>query len=278
MRAWVAGIGFGLMLLPTVLAQQGTAAAALAPCVAGARPSFDVSSVKPSQTSSNSSSMRSRPDGLTATGALKRLILNAYGLQDFQLSGGPDWVNTSTWEVAAKIDPPDTAPTKADMAAYDAWNERRMGRLQSLLADRFALKCHMTAKELPVYELIIAKSGSKLKETTAEEGKRGSMNVNGDSRKNQMVATGVDLKTLAKTLAGDVGRSVIDKTGLAGSYDLTLAWAADTMRAGQPADTDAASGPTLFTAVEEQLGLKLVAAKGPVDVLVIDGVEKPGEN
>ena len=219
--------------------------------------------------------MRMRPDSLTATGTLRRLILSAYGLRDFQLTGGPDWLNTSTWEVAAKIDPPDPPPAKAD-PAYDAWNQRRTQRLQSLLAERFGLKCHMTTKELPVYELVVAKGGSKLTETKAEEDKRGSTNIEGRNHKSVGTFTGVTTKSLAAMLSGEAGRMVLDKTELTGSYDFTLTWANDDEPTA--ANADAASGPTLFTAVQEQLGLKLESSKGPVEVLVIDSVEKPGEN
>ncbi len=259
--------------VPMAVGQQAVDAGP-APCVAGPRANFDVSTVKSSQISNGSSSMRLRPDGMMSSGSLRRLIMNAYGLRDFQLTGGPDWVNTSTWDIAAKIDPPDDR-SKLDEAGRKEWDKRRSQRLQSLVMDRFQLKCHMVTKELPVYELVLAKGGSKLKETTAEEGKRGSTNVNGQNRKNEATFTGVTTKGLATTLSGQMGRDVVDKTGLTGSYDFTLTWMSDDLSAAQ---ADTASGPTLFTAVEEQLGLKLVSAKGPVEVLVIDGVEKPGEN
>jgi uncharacterized protein (TIGR03435 family) len=263
--------------VPLAMGQKDVAAGAgLAPGAAGVRATFDVSTVKASQTSSRSSSMRSRADGITASGSLRRFAEVAYGLRDFQVTGGPDWVNTSTWEVAAKIDPPDVAPAKTDAAAYDAWNERRMERMQSLLAERFGLKCHMTTKELPVYELVLAKGGSKLKETTAEEGKRGSTNVEGQGRKSQATFTGVTTKSLATSLSSEAGRLVLDKTGLTGSYDFTLTWTNDDH--SMETEADAASGPTLFTAVQEQLGLKLEPSKGPVPVLVIDSAERPGEN
>jgi uncharacterized protein (TIGR03435 family) len=134
----------------------------------------------------------------------------------------------------------------------------------------------MTTKELPVYELVLAKGGAKLKETTAEEAKRGSTNIEGRNHKSDGTFTGITTKALATTLSGETGRAVLDKTGLTGSYDFTLTWAND----DQPtaADADTASGPTIFTALHEQLGLKLESSKGPVEVLVIDSVEKPGEN
>jgi uncharacterized protein (TIGR03435 family) len=214
---------------------------------------------------------------MLATGSVRRLVVSAYDLRDFQVTGGPDWMNTSTWEIAARIDPPDVQPPATDAAGRQAWNDRRMARLQSMLMDRFQLKCHMVTKELPVYDLVIGKSGSKLKETTAEQGKRGSMNTNDRDSKVTSVGTGVDLGSLTRLLASQVERTVVDKTGLTGSYDYTLTWAADDMHSRQP-ESDAASGPTIFTAVEEQLGLKLESAKGPVQVLVVDELDKPAEN
>jgi uncharacterized protein (TIGR03435 family) len=271
--ALIPAIGL-ILTAPLLLGQQsGTPGAA-----PGAGASFDVSTVKASQTSSHSSSIRSRPDGITASGSLRRFIEVAYGLRDFQVTGGPDWVNTATWEIAAKIDPPDVAPAKTDTAAYDAWNARRMQRMQSLLAARFGLKYHMATKELPVYDLVPAKGGPKLKETTADEGKRGSTNVEGRGRKSQATFTGVTTKSLATSLSSEAGRMVLDKTGLTGTYDFTLTWMTDAQPGAADADADTASGPTLFTAVQEQLGLKLEAAKGPVEILVIDSAEKPSEN
>jgi uncharacterized protein (TIGR03435 family) len=262
--------------VPLAMGQKDVVAGAgLVPCATGTRATFDVSTVKASQTSSGTSLMRSRADGVTANGSLRRLTQAAYGLQDFQVTGGPDWVNTATWDITARIDPPDVAPSRAD-AAYLPWNERRLQRMQSLLAERFDLKCHMTTKEMPVYDLVLAKGGSKLKETTADESKRGSTNVEGQGRKSQATFTGVTTKSLAAILSSEAGRMVLDKTGLTGSYDFTLTWTKDDQTTA--ADADAASGPTLFTAVQEQLGLKLESSKGPIEVLVIDSAEKPGEN
>jgi uncharacterized protein (TIGR03435 family) len=124
--------------------------------------------------------------------------------------------------------------------------------------------------------LVQAKSGAKLAVTTASDEKRHSISSNGNSHKTDLVATGVTLDELVRyLLSGEVGRTVVDKTGLTGSYDITLTWM-PAMASAQ--DADAASGPTIFTALEEQLGLRLVPAKGPVPVLVVDSVVKPSEN
>jgi uncharacterized protein (TIGR03435 family) len=246
-------------------------------CAARTRVSFDVASVKLSSGSPNSSSMRTLRDGLTASGTVLHLIRNAYGLRDFQITGGPEWVNNATFDVSAKIDPPDLDWAKLDAAGRIAWGQREMDRLQSLLAERFHLKCHTVMKELPVYNLVVAKGGVKFQETTAAEDKRGSMSSSGDGHATSMKATGIPMENAAKYLSSELGRTVVDKTGLAGSYDLKLTFAPDA-RAGETPQTDANAGATLFTALQEQLGLKLESAKGPVEVLVIDSIDKPGEN
>jgi uncharacterized protein (TIGR03435 family) len=244
------------------------------PCAALDRPSFDVVSVKPTNGDSHSSSTHSTSDGVVITSAMRHMILFAYNLHDFQLSGGPDWVETSTWEVRGKNDVPDPPWSKLSEAERKAFSDQLLLRVQSLLADRFHLKCHTITKELPVYELVVAKGGAKLKESTADEGKRNSTSVSGHNGQMHATAIGLTSERIATILGGEVDRIVLDKAGLTGSYDLTLDWAHD----APAGSTDAPTGPTIFTALEEQLGLKLVPAKGPVPVVVIDAVEKPSEN
>ena len=261
-------------MLIAALPAMAQESAAPDPCAAGTRAGFDVVSIKPSQTSSRSSSMNGTPDGIVFTGSLRRMILRGFALHDFQVSGGPDWVSTATWVVSAKDDTPGPEFSKSSRAELQAQFDKRMQQVRSLLMDRFQLKCHVTAKELPVYELVQAKGGAKLKPTTAEPSKQNS--DSSDSRGLQMhnAAVGVTSARIASLLTNEVDRMVVDKTGLTGSYDLTLDWVHD----APAGSTDAPTGPTIFTALEEQLGLKLVPAKGPVPVLTIDSVEKPSEN
>jgi len=192
------------------------------------------------------------------------------------VTGGPDWVNTQVWEIHARIDPPETDMKPADEATRRALTERFTQRIRSLLADRFQFKCHIITKELPVYELVLVKGGAKFTETKSEPGRQHSMSSNGNSRKIDMNATGITMADLSRSLAGNVGRPVLDKTGLTGQYDLQMTWA-PAPPAAQENDA-APTGPSIFTALQEQLGLRLVSAKGPVQVLVIDSVEKPEEN
>jgi len=167
---------------------------------------------------------------------------------------------------------------------------------QALLADRFKLTLHKEIRELPVYSLVIAKNGSKLRVSkpgdTYEAGlKTASGNIVGPHMMlmqlggGQIGGQGVLLEVLVKQLSSQLGRVVQDKTGLTGNYDFNLRWAPDSARTpagGEQQGSDAATsefyGPSLFTALEEQLGLKLESQKGPVEILVVDHVEMPTEN
>jgi uncharacterized protein (TIGR03435 family) len=262
-------------VLTAVLPARSQQAPAPDPCAPAARASFDVVSVKPSQTPSSSSSMNGTPDGVRITGSLRRMILYGYMLHDFQLTGGPDWVATSTWVVTAKNDTPDPDFSKLSKDQLQALYSKRMQQVQAMLMDRFQLKCHIAPKEMPIYELVQAKGGAKLKPTTADVSKQNSDSSSGHGVQMHNTATGVTSARIASLLTTEVDRMVVDKTGLPGSYDLVLDWVHD---APASASADSPSGPTIFTALEEQLGLKLVPAKGPVPVMVIDAVEKPSEN
>ncbi len=227
-----------------------------------------------------------QPDGYTARNASLRLIIqDAYGVDDKQISGLSGWATSDRYNIDAKI----------DGETVDAFNklpqqDRRLAQqymLQSLLADRFGLTLHHEAKELPVYELVIAKNGAKLHEATPGDtyanglkapGGRlvgphmGTMSLQGGSISTQ----GLPLDSFLKILEGETGLMVVNKTGLTGNYDFTLTWAPEP-RPGMPANPDAA-GPSLFTALEEQLGLKLQPVKAPVDTLIIDHLYQPSGN
>lgn len=272
---WVPLIALACIAAQAHTQSPASSAAAPDPCAAHSPVAFDVASIKPSDKPAGGSSMHNRGDSLTWSGVLRRLILYAYDLRDFQVTGGPDWVSTQVWEVGAKVDPPEPDFATLDDAHRQEALDRSRQRLQSLLADRFHFQCHIAAKEVPIYELIPAKGGAKLTPTTVPLDKQGSMSSNGNDRSVKLVATGIGLSGLTRYLSSEVGRSVVDKTGLSGSYDIAMTWM-PAMASTQ--EGDAASGPTIFTALEEQIGLKLVPAKGPVPVLVIDSVEKPSEN
>ena len=245
-------------------------------CVASTRPAFDVVSIRPAQPNSNFSLNRTA-DGFSATSPLQQLIQYAFNLRSFQITGSPDWLSSVAWRIEAKIDAPDPDPSKLDDAQRQAsWN-KQMLELQSMLADRFHLQCHMETKELPVFELVAAKGGSKLKPSTAEAGKRGNTWLSGHAGAMHATGAGVGTDRIAILLGSSLDRLVLDKTGLTGTYDFTLDWATDSAAGAQP-NSETPNGPSLFTAVEEQLGLRLQSSKAPVPVMVIDRVEQPTAN
>ncbi|HEX3374198.1 MAG TPA: TIGR03435 family protein [Edaphobacter sp.] len=254
-------------------------------------PAFDVVSVKPNKSESGMIRIMGKPDGYAASNvSLKMLIQNAYGIREDLISGAPSWADSARFDIDAKVAGSDVEALKK------LTPEQRRLILQPLLADRFKLKIHTETKQLPVYELVLAKGGSKLKEATPGDtyangfkgpdgiGRGGMMRVG----RGQLTAQAVPTTGLANMLSQQLHRTVLDKTGLTGKYDLELNWTpdqgSDPMFKGPDGgqhSSDAApdsSGPSIFTAVQEQLGLKLQSAKGPVETLVIDHVEMPSEN
>lgn len=246
----------------------------------GPKPQFEVATVRPNNSGESNSSIRIQPGGrLTATNqTLRNLIRNAFNVQPYQMVGGPDWIESDRYDIVAKV-----ADTDLD-AKGNVPGPQFMLRLQSLLEDRFKMVTRWDTRELPVYALVVAtpgKLGPKLKPHAgncdrAREGgppPPGSPPMNCGTRTNmtptagKVSGSGITMQTFARNLAGGTGRNVVDKTGLTGSYDLELEFTPD-----QSPDT---SGPSLFTAMQEQLGLKLDAQRAPVEVLVIDRLEKP---
>ena len=228
------------------------------------RPAFEVASVKPNKSGDRGTTMGPSPGGLTATNAtLKFLITFAYDVRDHQISGGPSWLNSERYDIVAKgpIDHPTVA------------QNRQM--LQTLLADRFQLRLLRETKELPGYALVIGKNGPKLQEP---EGAGNGMRTG----RGRITTQGISMEHFAENLGKLLGRTVVDKTGLQGNFAFTLEWTPDpsqSMGALGPAPVPADdSGPSIFTAVQEQLGLKLEQQKGPVEILVIHHVERPSEN
>ena len=195
---------------------------------------------------------------------LTGLIMDAYHLNGrYQISGGPSWMDSDSdrFDIVANA-PGVGTPTGDDV--------RRM--LQSLLADRFQLKFHRETKERPVYALVAAKNGPKLKESAPD--KEFSTSVGGN-RTVQLTMSKATMEQFAVQLSNSgLDRPVLDKTRLAGHYDITLNWIPE--YAG-PAAPDS-NGVNVFSAVQEQLGLRLEPQKAPVEILVIDHAEKPSEN
>jgi uncharacterized protein (TIGR03435 family) len=203
--------------------------------------------------------------------SLRALLEFAYGLPRKQILGGPAWLDSTMFDMDAKSD----ASVDAQLHALPAELARHQKQLmvQSLLAERFGLAAHQETRELPIFGLVIAKGGPKFKPedngTTIDPG-RSRLHVAGSDD---------TLGLLARELAQVLGRVVVNRTGLTGRYDLTLRWTPDdsppAMLNGAP---DPNAPPQIFTAIQEQLGLKLEPGTGPVNVLVIDRIAMPSEN
>ena len=188
---------------------------------------------------------------------LRTLIRNGYDIQNFQFAGGPGWLDSDSYDISA------ITANHADI------NEKQYRELvRTLLAERFQLKVHWETRQGDVFALVVAKGGSKLKE--GDPAKETGLNTNIAGHVGRMVGINAPVFYLSTVLSNKLSHPVIDKTGLQGKYDWTLAWDPD-----PGADS---TEPSIFTAVQEQLGLKLDAQKGPVKMLVIDGVERPSEN
>jgi len=263
---------------------------------AATSPVYEVASIKPNKSGTNMVRMMYTPNGFSATnGSVQMLINAAYGVENNQISGAPGLLNSEKYDIDAKMD----SATVEELRKLNEDDRRavRQHMLQALLADRYKLTLHRETKDLPIYVLIVAKDGPKFKQATpGETHPNGIKGPDGHSGAGMMImgregltGQGVELVNLVRHLTRQLGRTVVDKTGLTGRFDFTLKWTPDETLGGalrgpqsgqagvgDPPPTD--SSPSLFTALQEQLGLKLESQKGPVEILVIDHVEKPSEN
>jgi uncharacterized protein (TIGR03435 family) len=227
-------------------------------------PQFDVISVKPSKASRML--VQITPDGMRGTGVTTEFLLfeGFGGLSQNQVIGEPSWSTTDGFDIEAKV-------TTEDLPALAKLTfDQRRTMLQQILAGRFKLVAHHETRELPIYQLTIGKKGSKLKESTPGDPASAIPRIIFGSGK--VTATYGSLSLFITPLSRQLGRVIVDKTGLTGKYDFTLEW---TPEGAAPTDQ---SGPDIFTAIQEQMGLKLESTKGPVDVIVIDHIEKPSAN
>jgi uncharacterized protein (TIGR03435 family) len=233
-------------------------------------PVYDVVTIKLNNTLSGSMRWDDDPGIIRATNiTLKMLLENAFDVRQDLISGLPGWAQSVHYDLIAKASDADPVVLKA----LTRKQNRQM--LQQLLKDRFNLRTHIEVKTLPVFDMELAGGGIRFKPFTPrdEQDTGGDMNMNGQNHNMTMTGRGVAMSELAYALSSTVQRTVIDKTGLTGKYDLQLKW----LRDDAPAGGDDAA-PTIYTALQEQLGLKLVSSKGPVDTLVIDSISLPTEN
>jgi uncharacterized protein (TIGR03435 family) len=210
-----------------------------------------------------------------ASGAtLGDLLMQAYHVESFQIAGGPSWINSARFEITAAADSKPLTP------------DQRREMLQNLLADRFQVVLHRETKELPVYELILAKGGPKLKQAAAGKCPDPPEMTNPCGgfrifRRSLLTGNQVTVAQLAQDLSFMLDRLVIDKTAIKGIFDMRLEWTPEATLGrisseGEPAGSP--DGPSIFTAIQEQLGLKLESRRGPTPVLVLDRASKPSDN
>ena len=287
---WASLIALGWMALAMPVSGQVLHAS-------GARPSFAVASVRPSGPGNDMSIHNVRADSFVARGmTVREIVLFAYGIAfDREVSGGPAWMGSDRFDIAAK---PDEAEIAAlDKLSSDDRDEQMRLRVQSLLADRFQLKVSFVKKELPVYDLVVAKGGLKCAkiESVNPFAKMPTPRFGWNAMppppppppgytppapdEARALAQTMHMRTqywpfwLAVTALEHQpeleGRTVVDKTGLEGSYDCEATWS----RAGSEGP-----GPSFFTAIQEQMGLKLELSKGMVETVVIEHVERPSAN
>jgi uncharacterized protein (TIGR03435 family) len=242
-------------------------------------PEFDAVSIKPNKSSTGFFRLYFTADGVRIENAsLLMIIRGAYGMFNSlgdKFIGIPDWAKVEKFDIEAKV-------SSADVPTFQRLDfDNRQLMVQTMLADRFKLRSHREIREQPIYYLVIAKTGPKLQESKPVEDSDPGGTV--DRKRGQIIAKGLVIARLVTALTQTLGRTVIDKTEvLKGKYDFTLAWTPDDPGASPPGDQSSAppesTGPSIFTAIQEQLGLKLEPAKGPVECLVIDHIEHPSEN
>jgi uncharacterized protein (TIGR03435 family) len=268
---------------PCLLAQQAAPSPAPQVAPAAAPLAYDVVSIRPARSGTSADSrgiitertgIRTTADGASFENAnLKALIANAYNVKDNAIVDVPDWADSAHYDIDAKVVPDPGAPPPA------LTTPQRRQMLQSLLADRFHLVVHRDTKDAPIYELDLAKGGSKLHQSTptdapAPNGHPSPVGFPMMFGPGKVSGQSISISSLTDLLTAQLHRPVVNKTGLTGKYDLNLQWTPD----WADADAPDVSGPSLFTAVEEQLGLKLTASHGPVTTLVIDRIERPTPN
>lgn len=240
---------------------------------ADAKPSFEVATIKPSKPGTPGHSFLVRGSEFTTTNTtLSDLLTFAYGLHPRQITEAPAWMESDKYDLLAKPD------IEGQPSA-----EQLKSMVQKLLAERYQLKFHHDKKELSVYALVLGKTGSKLNKSEGDPTGLPGLFFRGLGALTVRNATMMDFTGLMQ--ASVLDRPVVDQTGLAGRWDFSLNWTPDETQFGgragqvpQPPANGADVPPDLYTAIQQQLGLKLEPTKAPVEVLVIDHVEKPSEN
>jgi uncharacterized protein (TIGR03435 family) len=261
---------------------------------------YEVVSVKSCKPDRSSGYTWATPSGYTAKCVLPLILIDyAFGIHySEQLSGAPAWIAAERFDVDATFDP--SVGAELQKMSKDDRAVARQEMLQALLADRFKLTFHRETRQLLVYTLVVGKSAAGLKGAKpgdtypngikSSDGRpmTGGVQMSADTEGVTWTGQAFPMESLVRQLSMEVRRMVVDKTGLTGSYDFTIKFAperfgtsmasSDETGSASAAPASGATGPSIFTAVQEQLGLKLQSAKGPVEVIVIDHIERPSGN
>ena len=256
---------FGLLVVPVVMAQTPNANVSTEkelPMAADATPSFLVATIRPSDPDATGGwSFESEGHHIQcARATVADIMAMAYGVQLRQIVNGPAWLSKDRYDINGVPDVPGI-PNVIQLR----------GMYQKLLAERFHLALHQEMREMPIYAITVAKGGPLLK--VADPNEHLNTGNSGDGHQRTLKFTSVAMPELAHNLEFYEDRPVVDQTSLQGRYDFTLKWTYDISAESEPG-----SPPSLFTAIKEQLGLRMDAVKGPAEVVVIDHLERPSEN
>jgi uncharacterized protein (TIGR03435 family) len=236
---------------------------------------YEVVSIKKSDPATQRQNIRPGPQGGLRIQGLPaiQLITFAYDIHSYQLTGAPGWTQSDRFDVDFTPDKPEAAPGPGTSRVQgEGWFNRNRQRLQAVLRDRFGLVLRAETHELPLYALTVAKGGPKLTPSpNPAAGPRMQLS------RGEVTGVGVYMNMFVTDLAGLLGRYVRNESGLDGPYDFKLEWTPDLQTEDAP-DATRTNGPSIFTALTEQLGLRLESKKGPVPVFVVEKIEKPTEN
>lgn len=238
------------------------------PSTSSGPPSYDVATIRPNTTASGNTSVNTRRTTLQATNVtLRDLLQDAFSVRRSMIFGLPGWAENTRYDINAKVLDADPAQLK------DLTPEQRRHMVRTLFEDRFNLKWHYETRILQDYELVLMKGGPKFQQSAPGSQHSGSSMHNYD-----LTVTSQPLSTLTDILSQVLNRPVVDQTGLTGNYDFHIKWTPDQVAASADAGQGSDAPPPLFTALQEQLGLKLQAGKDPIQVLIVDSISMPTAN
>lgn len=237
-----------------------------------APPAFEAASIKPNNSGKPGNGISSYPNRIKIINStLKFCVQVAWNVKDFQVSGASGWMDTQRYDIDA-------------VAANPFTREESRAMLRALLADRFGLAVHSETQDRQGYALVVARNGPKLPPPIEDPSVMFSRTPSGDRT---LKATSISMARFADALSVALEAIVVDRTGIEGQYDVSFQWTPDsaseprTLKSGEPAPAppaDSAIGPSIFTALQEKLGLRLESRKVPAEVIVIEHANRPSEN